>query len=341
MAFPTTAVLDSGTGANADPIGGNWTKLLANVEITRVSNKIAGPNSGVGDDYWNVSVTSSADCEAYATVDTLYSLFEDIRLYLRMTGVSGNGYMGIWAKDGSNNDNWAIYKVTGGTGLSLLTSGTLGVGVMTAADKVGIEIIGTTIKLYRKAGAGAWAQIASASTTDATYSAAGYVGVTMNGPNARLINIGGGPFASPPVNTVAPVVTFTGAAPMQDSSLTSDGGTFTGTDGAITKTYAYYRDYYGSSGGAWGGGTEFAAIPSGDGGTTNPYVMTIADVGCYLACVTTATDSNGATTAVSNVVGLVVACPDPVVAVVALGVPGLSTTTTAVLPTLGAPGLVT
>lgn len=91
--------------------------------------------------------------------------------------------------------------------------------------------------------------------------------------------------ASPPSNTLPPVVT---GVPIVGSVLTSTHGTWT-DDGSPTYSYQWQRDNL-------GGGT-YSDI---GGATAATYTLVDADVQCSVRCVVTDTDSNGATQAASN-----------------------------------------
>lgn len=81
-----------------------------------------------------------------------------------------------------------------------------------------------------------------------------------------IIRVNYTPAASPPVNTVAPAVTGTA---QENSTLTTDTGTFTGTDGAITKQNRFLSDNYGDSNGDPASG-EWSVIPNTTGSALRP-----------------------------------------------------------------------
>jgi fibronectin type 3 domain-containing protein len=104
---------------------------------------------------------------------------------------------------------------------------------------------------------------------------------------------GGG---SPPVNTVAPVVSGT---TVQGSLLSTTDGTWTGSP-TPTLTYQWQRDT--------GGNGVFSDISAA---TANAYTLTAADVGNDVRCVVTGTNASGSQPANSNAVGPISSSPAP------------------------------
>lgn len=116
------------------------------------------------------------------------------------------------------------------------------------------------------------------------------------------------PAAGGPVNTAAPVVTFSGTDPTQDSPLSCTAGAWNDGGSAITGyNWQALRDGYEDG--------VFAVIP-GFGGSNVPaapflYTPTIADVGCDVEYQVQAINANGTSAWVtSNVVGPVVLSSD-------------------------------
>lgn len=96
--------------------------------------------------------------------------------------------------------------------------------------------------------------------------------------------------ASPPVNTVAPAVTGTTTV---GQTLSCSTGTW--TDGTPVFTYQWQRDVANNG--------VFSNIAAA---TANTYALVDADDGNKVRCVVTDTDENGATSANSNAVGLII-----------------------------------
>ncbi len=118
----------------------------------------------------------------------------------------------------------------------------------------------------------------------------------LTNPNARLDSV----VVYEPANTVAPAVTSddtagTLAAPEATDTLTTTDGTWIG-DATLTETYVWYR----STDPAGLNATVIA------GETTNAYTVVVGDIGDFLFCQVTSTNSSGASVVNSNVSGRVV-----------------------------------
>jgi len=199
MAFPETSILDSGTGTDANPVGGSWSgpTVTGNQQLRRVSNKFAnGPGTSADNgSYWNAGPTSSADCECYCTIDTAGSgagNWVEVEARIQNVGTSGADYYAVLAN--LNGQSMEFFVVTNGVYAPLGSPSALPGSVSWSnGDAIGIEIIGTTINGYYKASGGSWQLVAS--RTDSTYSAAGHIALSIGGSTSRVTNFGGGPFA--------------------------------------------------------------------------------------------------------------------------------------------------
>jgi hypothetical protein len=201
MAFPTTSVLDTGDRANeGPPPSASWEYNYGNPGaadddgLKIVSNQIAsnGTAGNYANSYWTTSY--GPDCEVYATVSTLPETGEELGLEARITSPSTGGgvnattdsYQVGWIQQGSNNlyisrlDN-SVYTQLGA--IQSVTN-------LSAGNKFGFELIGSTLQAYRHNGS-SWAAWGT-SRTDSTYSAAGKIGLTLQGTTVRLDDFGGG-----------------------------------------------------------------------------------------------------------------------------------------------------
>lgn len=199
--FPTASVLDSGTGSDANPIAGNWSGPVVSGknQLRRVSNQFANGPGDANDNgsYWNVGATSSADSEAYATIDTVAGSgnWVEVEARIQSVGTAGADYYAVSTHFGTGGVDF--YVVTDGVYTQLGSTSALPGGVSWAnGDAIGIEIIGTTITAYYKASGGSWQSVSS--RTDSTYSTAGHIGLSIGGATPRVSNFGGGPLAAGP-----------------------------------------------------------------------------------------------------------------------------------------------
>ena len=195
MAFPDTAVLDNfNRAAEGPPPSANWTLLFGVGSKTDGTSYVRGSAGTSGDNgsYWNVQ-TFGPDTEAFVKVTTVPGAAD---LYLRLANVPGattDGY-DVSINAASNLlryyrvDN-AVFTLLGSTESQTISNG----------DSWGGTIIGSTLQIYYKVGAGAWTAMGTG-RTDSTYSAAGYIGVTLDDDTGQLDDFGGGTITvSPPM----------------------------------------------------------------------------------------------------------------------------------------------
>lgn len=192
-AFPDNGVLETFTGSdNTTPPNSNWTNAVLNgassgtLEI--FGNGASGGTSGIDSDaYWNVQ-TFGPDSECYATITNLGSTNGGI-VHVRLANIGASttdGYRLEWQDAGNV---LSIDRLDNGTPTTLgsTISQTISIG-----DKVGISAIGDQICAWYKVGAGAWTQLSC--RTDSTYTAAGYIGLSISNNSAvsSMDDFGGG-----------------------------------------------------------------------------------------------------------------------------------------------------
>jgi hypothetical protein len=202
MAFPTTGVLDNFNRADA-PLGASWSQgplnFAANAGLTIASNVVARGTQASDfrqDSYWNPSTFGPA-CEVHCkitTVDTVDG--QGITLFARFVNIgsgTSDGYgLGVEG-DGTNMARWVIQRYTNGAWEANL--GAPVTQTVAAGDSVGLESVGSTLNAYHKPAAGSWTLLFS--RTDATYAAAGNVGLSMAGTTVRVDDFGGGTLIVP------------------------------------------------------------------------------------------------------------------------------------------------
>ena len=192
MAFPTTSVISSFTGANEDPLseGGIWTTgasvALQGIsgQLERISNQ-AGARAGNA--LYNVGTFGPA-IESYATLSVLPVTGAGATYcYARLNSLSAtaNGYSVDFRITGGVH-TMRLIRFDGGvsTALSSWTQ------VLSAGDKIGLEIIGSTLTPYVFTG-GSWVTT-DVPQTDSTFLTGGYIGFGISDVNARVDDFGGG-----------------------------------------------------------------------------------------------------------------------------------------------------
>lgn len=215
MAFPTTSVLTSFTGADEDPLseGGNWTSSIrwdggasapAN-DLRRASNQAAPSATGSNGhcaSYWSSSF--AADQEVYATMATKCTDGQYVELWARIQSPATSGVDGyvlqVSAVAGAANDSWDIVRYNDNSGTSVSSLGTQEVS---AGDKIGLEVTGTgatvTLRAYLYSG-GSWSQVGSdaSDTSGSRITSSGYIGLHIQdtGNACRWDDFGGGAISS-------------------------------------------------------------------------------------------------------------------------------------------------
>jgi hypothetical protein len=194
VAFPTTAVLENFTGSDGANLDSDWTALSGATLPKIQSNQCANQGAATYIGAWYDLSTFGADSEAYLTVP----VFSDyVGVFCRLSSPSGsyNGYQASWA-----GSSLTIQRLDAGVQTQLGAAVTL---AKANGYKLGIEAIGSTIKVYADTGGG-WVE--RASRTDSTHSAAGYIGFdAFDGSSlTRIDDFGGGTVVGGGGGPVAP-----------------------------------------------------------------------------------------------------------------------------------------
>lgn len=198
MAFPTTGILDTFSDTEGPPMTG-WATPTGLAGLKSASGTcLANAANAVG--FWN-SALSGADCEAFVTVTTATSASNTVGVWARCANVGSaattDGYL-VSMGEGAT-DLWSIYRVD--NGVPTLLGSTFSQEVSNG-DSIGIQVIGSTIGAWYKASAGSWTELAT--RTDSTYTAAGYVGLSISDTTGRCDNFGGGVYV--PSGVVGPLI---------------------------------------------------------------------------------------------------------------------------------------
>ncbi len=194
--FPTvTTVLDNFNRADVDPMAGNWTADPFNLGeggFALVSNQIRSHSNLNNTEYWNPN-TFGPNTEAQITFGTVgvntHGCFLAVRIAAPVTA-GADGYE-FGANSGTTNIA-QYFRVDNTVGTQL---GGNESQVWATGDVMGVDMIVDVLKGYRKASGGAWASFPP--RTDATYTAAGYVGVNCYSDVYRLDDFIGATVLSP------------------------------------------------------------------------------------------------------------------------------------------------
>lgn len=202
MSFPTTSVLDDFNRANESPLSqaGAWSDDGSN-GLQLVSNAVSSSSSNKQS---HRTTQPPANCEAFVTIATKPSDGQSVNVRARISslGTSPNGYF-VHALASSGTDVLTIQRFDAGANTTLATVNQ----EFASGDSIGIQIVGSRIGLWYKASAGSWTELTS--TTDATYTAAGYIGIGGFSTSWTLDSFGGG--AASLVSSGAGIAGLTGA----------------------------------------------------------------------------------------------------------------------------------
>lgn len=215
--FPQTGQLDDFNRTDGS-LGANWDGKLFNADslLAIDTNRVKGVNAGANNNQaWATQL--GPDCEAWVEIATGSSDENSTFLAARWSAVdtdTPNGYA-VRARGGATN-NVAIFRFDAGavTGLGSVSQ------VIGDGDWLGVRVIGTTISLYYKdlSGSNQWELLLEA--TDATYTAAGFIGLFIGGGTLRADNFGGGTLGPVTVTPDIASLALTGFAPVLQLSLT-------------------------------------------------------------------------------------------------------------------------
>jgi hypothetical protein len=199
VAFPTSSVIDTFNRANEDPLsdGGKWSigpDDFGGTNNLRVASNECFQGSATSSNGYRNDQDYGPDCEVYCTITVIPTTA--VVLYARCVNIGSgttDGYA-IYFDCNASPDVVLICRMDN-DGLTVLgASITMGTSLV-VGDKVGMEIVGSTIAAYAYQ-SGAWTQLGT--RTDSTYSAAGKIGVRISdsGSNARIDDFGGGTVAA-------------------------------------------------------------------------------------------------------------------------------------------------
>jgi RHS repeat-associated protein len=193
--FPSTGILDNFNRADG-ALGSNWTGPVwpSDSPDQIISQRMAPPGSGWGDDYWSAQ-QFGADQEVYYTLAALGNGNSSEPLVrVQNSGTGSLRAYGLYVDDAG--DTLQIFRVenTSETPIGAAASVTIGAG-----DQIGLRAVGTTISAWHRPSGGSWTQVVS--VTDSTVTGPGYVGIALDSGSVRIDDFGGGTVSGGPTPT--------------------------------------------------------------------------------------------------------------------------------------------
>jgi hypothetical protein len=191
--FPRTEILDEGTRANENPLSdsGNWSGPMqsGNGALKIVSNQIVNDAADDADgNRYRSSQTYGPDCEAFCTIAAVNTT-NNAYLYVRCVNPGGGSLDGYFAQQHGGDGVVRLYRIDDNT---LTQLGSNITQAFSSGDGFGVSMVGTTLEVWRRS-SGVWSSLGT--RIDATYSAAGYIGMGEKHSTATpgaYTNFGGG-----------------------------------------------------------------------------------------------------------------------------------------------------
>lgn len=193
-AFPTAAVVDNFNRADENPLSqsGAWTTgiISGHAALTVGANQCVGSTASTNSAY-RTTIMSGADEECFVTLAT-HGSNNEFAVYARLANPgaasSVDGYKAQLSLGGTLQVR--IQRVDNDTPTNIATVNQ----TIDGGDSVGLECIGSTIAAYFNDDGAGWASVTS--VADATYSAAGYIGLHDNNQFNVADDFGGGVIAA-------------------------------------------------------------------------------------------------------------------------------------------------
>ena len=181
--FGYEAVLDDFNRTDeGPPPSSSWTNLYGTLQV--VSNQCKASTTEFSLATWNTSYGSGA--ESYVTIVTRPTAGKSVSVYISLDLDNVNGYVANYIYN-AGTDTVKLIRLD--EGVETQVGSTINQD-FNDGDGLGIEHIGNTIKIYRRA-SGVWTQIGG-DFTDTTYTASGYMGLAVEDSTTVLDNFGGG-----------------------------------------------------------------------------------------------------------------------------------------------------
>jgi len=203
MAFPTTSVLTTFTGADEDPLseGGNWSGPIRAARGRGVRNtnqrRPGATGNATKQDYWTPATFTDTEV-FYTLVNKPASGYVDLIARISSPNTATPTMYELEITIAAGTDTWELYQISAGTGTLI---NTFTATELAAGDQVGMEVLGTgatvTINAWHKPSAGAWTLIGTYADTSANrITSAGYIGIESNQSLQQIDDFGGGEVVS-------------------------------------------------------------------------------------------------------------------------------------------------
>lgn len=183
MPFPTTSLLDD---FDRGTIGANYSVPTLASAWGITSNQLVG-SAAANVDYYNVT-TYGPDCEVWATLAVLPGAGGQVAVLLGLLDAANALTLDGYAVNYTHGAPGTIHirRIDNGAFINLIAATlTLTAGVQLGIRRVGLPVTGSLLTAFVNG-----APVAE--TTEGTYTAAGYLGMSSDNTTAALDDFGGG-----------------------------------------------------------------------------------------------------------------------------------------------------
>lgn len=180
------ALLDDFSDTEGPPMTG-WTTPTGLAGL-RSSGGVCLANAANAMGVWD-SIMGSADAEVEATITTATGAGATVSIFVRAKDVGSAATIdayGLVITEGAT-DTWQIALFTNGVQSTLGSNFSQEVA---DGDSIRLRVVGSTLYAFYKASGGSWTELTT--RTDSTYSAAGYLALSISDTTGRVDDFGGG-----------------------------------------------------------------------------------------------------------------------------------------------------
>jgi hypothetical protein len=184
---PSTGLLDSFTGAPG-ALSASWQSpaLSDPGTVAIASSGVTAGSTAASSATWSAT-TFTANQEAYLTVPVLPRSGDFIQVIGRLDKLGATGESCYLLRVTPSTSTWDVRKkISGATSTSIRSFN----APFAAGDSMALQLVGSTVNVFRRPAGGSWSLVGSA--TDTAITGAGYLAFTLGDTTARGGSFGGG-----------------------------------------------------------------------------------------------------------------------------------------------------
>jgi hypothetical protein len=184
---PSTGLLDSFTGAPG-ALSASWQSpaLSDPGTVAIASSGVTAGSTAASSATWSAT-TFTANQEAHLTVPVLPRSGDFIQVIGRLDKLGATGESCYLLRVTPSTSTWDVRKkISGATSTSIRSFN----APFAAGDSMALQLVGSTVNVFRRPAGGSWSLVGSA--TDTAITGAGYLAFTLGDTTARGGSFGGG-----------------------------------------------------------------------------------------------------------------------------------------------------